>query len=508
MEARKAPATASIEMSEISLGGLPIVPDLSIGLDTRDEQRVQAIAAEIRGGEPHIASTEPFGDHVAAGVAQGPWLVIGYAREISLAKLDRDISYQYRLSLLARQGDLVALSGAPHAEYDDYRTRVLGLGQTRAILPPAAPANPLLPLALRCMEDAPTLAALADETRRAGALTIFPHISLGSSWRLAGAIAHATGCEVRVAGAPPTLTRRANDKLWFANLVARVLGSNALPPTLATHGAAVLAHRIRSLARSAQRVVVKVPDSAGAAGNVAIPAAVVAGAPLEFVRDHVLGLLRAIGWQRTFPLLVGVWEAPALSSPSIQMWIPNIEDGLPIIEGIFEQVVEGAAGTFVGSVPADLPDSWRDRLGYEALILARLLQACGYFGRCSFDALLVGSSYDRADLHWIECNGRWGGVSIPMSVVNRVAGKARRPSIVVVQRTDMCFEPTRFSAMLASLGSLAASVARTDQGVILLSPDEIERGCGVQMVAYAATAGDAKAISQQALLVISTPAAR
>jgi len=67
----------------------------------------------------------------------------------------------------------------------------------------------------------------------------------------------------------------------------------------------------------------------------------------------------------------------------------------------------------------------RQMTGYfasEALTLASPLQSLGYIGRASFDALLVGASPEQATIHWIECNARWGGVSIPMTAARRLLG--------------------------------------------------------------------------------------
>ena len=40
----------------------------------------------------------------------------------------------------------------------------------------------------------------------------------------------------------------------------------------------------------------------------------------------------------------------------------------------------------------------------------------------SLDALLTGQDMSNAELHWIECNGRWGGVSIPMTAARNLPG--------------------------------------------------------------------------------------
>lgn len=280
--------------------------------------------------------------------------------------------------------------GAIHHDFERYRSEQVGLGPIVSINVRGFPGKPLLPLAERCLLDAAAFSQIVERTKRAGGLTIVPHIGTGSVWRLAASIAEATGLEVCVASPPLPLTRRVNDKLWFARLAAEVLGETALPPTYAAYGPAVLAHRLRLLARSAKRVVVKVPDSAGSVGNVCLTAREVADASLSDIRSRMLRVLRAVGWYDTFPLLAGVWEAPVLCSPSVQLWIPAITGGPPVIEGLFEQILEGEERSFVGSVPAELPERWQRRLSEDAMRLASTLQLLGYFGRCSLDSLLVG----------------------------------------------------------------------------------------------------------------------
>src|SRR5690606_17302709 len=114
--------------------------------------------------------------------------------------------------------------------------------------------------------------------------------------------------------------------------------------------------------------------------------------------------------------------------PSVQLWIPPrpaAEEGAPadpVVEGVFTQLL-GSAGEFMGGAPSRLPAAVQARLAQEAVYLGGLLQALGYVGRCSLDAILVGDDPHGATPHWIECNGRWGGMSIPMTLANRLVGR-------------------------------------------------------------------------------------
>jgi hypothetical protein len=482
---------------------LPVVPRIAATLDENELRHVQAVAQKLAAEDPALATTSAFGDRVRSGMSGDLWLVIGDTREIGLSTPEKALTYEYRLSLLARRDDLVAFSREPHPDFEHYRSHYLGAGPVIGLDLSSGAGNPLLPLAARCRLDDEVFSRIVEAARRKGGLTVVPHIGMGSTWQLAAAVAETAKLHVDVASPSPRLTRRVNDKLWFARLIGEVLGENALPPTLAAYGPAALAHRIRALARSAARVVVKVPYSAGGAGNVSIAATEVAGAALSVIKEYILAALHALGWYDVYPLLVGLWEAPALSSPSVQLWIPAIGAGPPVIEGLFEQILEGAEGTFVGSVPAKFPERWRDQLANQAMRLATVLQLLGYFGRCSLDALLVGQSFDSAALHWIECNGRWGGVSIPMTIVNRLSQDPARAKLVVAQRVCESQPPWRFADAVRALDDLLFKPGRQEQGIILLSPVEIEAGRGAQMLACAQTTTAARELSERAIRILS-----
>ncbi len=482
---------------------LPIVPRMAVKLEDGELRRLQGIAARIAAKEPALAATQAFGPRTRPGIFSNRWLVVGDAREITLAKVDEEPAYEYRLSLLARQGDLVVFGGEPNAGFERYRAQFLGHGPVHVLYPRGDPGNPLLPLADRCRLDPAVFSQIVEVARREGSLTVVPHIGMGSAWRLAAAVAEVAGVDVRVMSAPPRLTRRVNDKLWFARLVAEVVGPGAIPPTDSAHCVAVLAHRVRALARRAERVVVKVPDSSGGAGNFCLDARDLRDASLADIKDRICGALHAAGWCDAYPLLVGLWEATALCSPSVQLWIPAVSDGSPVIEGSFEQILEGRDGVFVGSVPAQLPEHWKLRMAEEAMRLATVLQLLGYFGRCSLDSLLIGETLDAADLHWIECNGRWGGVSIPLTIVNRLRGGTARSEFVVVQRLGETFSPRPFGEAVRALDGLLFRSGARDDGIVLLSPIEIESGRGVQMLACAKTVPEARELSDNALGILA-----
>ncbi len=478
---------------------LPVVKRHAVTIFDDKKDALKVLAINLLKEHPALARQDLFGPGVRCGVSTALWLVLGDTREISLMGQGGEATYEYRASLLARPGDMAAFGGTQHAAFERYRAEVLGKGPLVCLNPQAIPGMPSAPLAERVRRDPHVVSAVVQSARAAGGLTLLPHIGMGSAWGLAGTLAAETGLTIDVACPRPQLTRLVNDKTWFAQVTRKVLGEHALPPSFSTFGPAALASRARTLARSAERIVVKIPDSAGGAGNFCFSGSALAGLPLSEVRQRILCVLQASGWRETFPLLVGLWEAPVLSSPSVQIWIPAIEDGEPIVEGVFEQLLEGSEGAFVGSVPASLPGDWHDRLAAEAFCLAFLFQLLGYFGRCSFDALLVGRSTDDAELHWIECNGRWGGVSVPMTIVNQIAGTGEPPAFVVVQDQSSNNHPLGFEQAWALLDDLLLKPNQRDDGIVLLSPVEIESGSGVQLLACSTSRAGAAAIARGAV---------
>ena len=59
--------------------------------------------------------------------------------------------------------------------------------------------------------------------------------------------------------------------------------------------------------------------------------------------------------------------------------------------------------------------------------MASGLQALGYIGRCSFDFILTGDPEGDFQLKFTECNGRWGGTSTPMALLDRLLPGGRPP---------------------------------------------------------------------------------
>lgn len=464
-----------------------------VELDADTLRRLQTLAKHLSANEPALNRVDMFGPKVHSGMGEGPALFFEDHSEVALFEQTGDVPLAYRSFLLGGENDVFLLAGRRFPEFEAYCRSALGLGATTVLEPAAAPGATVVPLSLRCAADPTLLTRLCDAARLEGTFTLVPYMGTGNAWRLASAIASQSGVEVFVAAPPPRLTRRVNDKLWFLERIRETLDINASPLTYSVFGPAALAARLRALASRCPRVAVKVPDSAGSLGNVMIRSDAIAGKSLTQIRQMVFDILTERGWQSSYPLMVGVWDHPVVASPSVNVWIPDRQEGPPIIEGLFSQALSGDEAEFIGAEPSDLPKPLEDRILFGAACLAQYFQNLGYFGRCGFDTILVGASVEEASIHWIECNGRWGGVSLPITVANRLIGDWARKSIVIIQQIHLAMPPRPFPAILDLLKEHLFSLPDRPEGVVLLAPGRLVDGSGLNLMVIADTKDAARA---------------
>ncbi len=479
---------------------LPIVPQAGPAVPARERARLDELAARLLADEPALGGVD-FGSLVRPGMTPDrPALILEDHHGLALYTALRDPRTEYRALLLAGDGDLVTITGRRIETFEAYCRDILGLGHAEIVEPP--PHSAVERVTALVLRDADSMNRIADCACRRGGLTVIPYLGTADVWLLAREIAARSGQPVHVAAPPPRLTGRANDKLWFADRVTEVLDRRALPPTWYAYGPAALAREMAVLAGRHDRLVVKVPDSAGSLGNIVLSSEDVLARAPEQLRDWLIRILGSLSWDGEFPLLVGVWDSPTLASPSVQIWIPARTEGPPVIEGVFQQTVEGRQGMFIGAAPAELPQRWMARLSNEAMRIALLLQAVGYYGRCSFDAVLVGRTLEAAELHWIECNGRWGGVSMPMTLANRLVGDWRRRPFHIVQLRGVAMAPLPVAEAIDRLGGLLFRPGENEEGLILLTPQRMVEGSGVDFMALARSTARARTLVRDGLTIL------
>jgi hypothetical protein len=461
---------------------------------TRDE-RAQAVrlAEAMRCAQPELEIPEQFRPHVANRLHDVPALHLDDLSAIPM--LDRDGSVlflQGRAALRAGDGDFVATCTGACPVFEDYCRDRLGLGAPQWLhpRPDGAPAR----VALSCWEDRAVRRELVRELRARRLGAIHPHMGTTDVWELAALLHGASRRPLQVIAPPPGLTAWVNNKLAFADVVRRLLGEDRIPRTEIAPSLAILSAKVRDLAESCPAISLKLPDSAGGGGTLVLEGARYRGRPLATIRDALKARLRGLRWHGQSDLLVGGWETSVLSSPSAQLWIPPRGEGDPIVEGLYEQWLEGPEQNFVGCRPAALPDEVVGALVHDCWLLGVLFQALGYVGRCSFDAILIGERLEACRVEFAECNGRWGGTSGPMTLVNRLVGDWKAHPYAVRECTVPGLERCTFADVLDHAGEDLFD-ARTGRGrLVFFNPARIAAQAGLDVLAFGATWDDAEAL--------------
>jgi hypothetical protein len=449
-----------------------------------DTKLIERLVAD----EPALLSSLDFGPWVSQGTGTGPSLLIGDQSEISLMRNTESSHLDHRMAHLAKPGDVV-LVRCRDPEFEAYLTEYRGFSNVAFLSAGNADAGPVPKQAYRTPALLETLIKVA---RNAGGLTINSYLTTGNTWRLAQAIGEAAQCIIHVSGPSPRVARRVNDKLWFTRLARQVIGNEAVPPTMSAYGPDAAAALVARFGKSASQVIVKVPDSAGSAGNIRFEAAFLQRKPPSQIRTLLQDQLHATGWADSYPILVGVWDTDVTCTPSVQLWIPRMADGPPVSHGVFEQQVFGDAGAFVGAIRSTLPDAIQRGLVAQSVQVATVLQHLGYYGRCSFDAVICNHDDDPNTIHWIECNGRWSGVSIPLAILHSIVPDHDVLGFMVTQSPLPAVTVTASQAVNALHGELYHH-ATSANGVFLLSPPPSANGSVANMLSF----GNSQAVADR-----------
>jgi hypothetical protein len=356
--------------------------------------------------------------------------------------------YQHRGRLRAGDGDVYVTVTPETDGYEPYCRDMLGMGAPEHLV--ADPVGPPIAVARACMSGK-TYQRLAEIAKGSGGLTIHPYMGIEDVWELAAKLSVDSQSPVRVISPPPPVTWIANDKAVFDELVARVLGRESLVETRISTDAASIENDLRVLATRHTRVGLKRTRCASAMGNAVFTSQNIQ-TELDATRA-VTEFLQRTEWPQGEDVLAVAWLDTDLS-PSTQLWIPPLGLGDPRLDGIYEQILKGEERVFVGSRPSTLPLEVNRKLGADALRVAAALQALGYVGRCSFDHLVTGEPEGDFQVVFTECNGRWGGTSTPMSLLDRLLQGPRPP----YRAQDVVF-PKLIGARLPDLLELVGELA-------------------------------------------------
>ena len=354
--------------------------------------------------------------------------------------------YQLRARVRAGDGDLFAATCPAVPGYETYNRNLLGLGSPSFLH--AEPTEVPSAVARACARGE-TFDALVARARQGGRLCIHPYMGSEPVWSLARSVAQQSGAEVTVLAPPPPVTWLANDKerlTRVADMVAGdgVLRSSPTAETLSSSEPTQIAANLREVARRHERVALKMLRCASAMGNEVCVAQEVLQEEPSATEDRVRRFLEEKEWNPGDEVLAVAW-IDAVASPSTQLWIPPLGAGDPRVDGVYEQLLEGEECVFLGAVPSTLGEDWDRRLSEASLRIALLYQQVGYVGRCSFDFVLAE---DGARV--VECNGRWGGTSTPMHLVDRLF-PAGRPAYRARDVIDPALSGVPFPEVLGAL---------------------------------------------------------
>ena len=424
-----------------------------------------------------VAAAQPLADRLDIVEKNRPFDPFRWSRSIGMAPVLHleDVSaipfvsvvpgveeYQHRARVRAGNRGLFAAVTPPQPGYEAYCREHLAFGAPELVL--AESTDSPLEVATACRRGR-ALERLVTVASEHGGLAIHPYMSIASTWALASDIATAAGVPTAVIGPPPATLWLANDKMLLSELVTSVLGDGWVVETHVTRTPGEMAERLRDLATRHEMVALKRTRCASAMGNAVFPAAAIRDADDVALSARVDDFLVGTEWEGDEEVLAVAWE-DTLISPSTQMWLPPFELGLPALEGVYEQLLEGEQRVFLGSRPSMLPNAVNERLANASVRVARALQSLGYIGRCSFDFIVTGDVHGDFTVRFVECNGRWGGTSTPMRMMDRLFPDGRPPYRAQdFMHDDLVGVP--FAEVLARLGDEAFDV-RTGKGRFVL----------------------------------------
>lgn len=464
----------------------PVVPHFQPSASARSEPRVEEWAAHLLEERPELAVPDDYRHLVPEHLEDGPTLHLDDLSEIALLDRVYDVRFMLdRARLRAATGDFVASCFQTPPAYEQYCRERLGLGSPTWLEP--EPLANQLQVAYACWEDRRVRRTLVRALRNDELLYVHPHMGTLAIWELAALLEQSSRRPIKVVAPPPAVTKWANDKLAFAETVTGLFGPAFVPPTAQAWSYGALTQRVRELAAASRVIVLKLPDSAGGGGNVVAKAERFRGRSLRAIRDDLKDLLWGIRWDGQGKLLVGSWETDVQSAPSAQLWIPPEPDQPPVVEGLYEQTFEGREGSFVGSRPVRFPSPMAQELVDRCWLLARLFQRLGYVGRCSFDMLLLGEDFEQSRLVFIECNGRWGGTSLPMTLMNRLFGDWMSQPYAARECCVAGLDCLEFPDLLDFFGPDLFD-ARTGKGsLVFYNPGRMQAQSGINVLALGET---------------------
>lgn len=422
------------------------------------EERIQAIAAQISSALGLTTSNAEWANYRFTADAPPVQLHLDDLSGIpfldNVAGVER---YQLRARVRARQGDMFAATVPDMPDYEAYNVDTLGLGSARFVH--ADGGDSPIQVARACAHGS-AFEELTSIAESLGGLTIHPYMGIQGVYDLARKLQEAAAVPVNVLAPPPAVTWYANDKIHLHHLVTELLGPDYVVDTSISSTPEGLASDLLRLSSKHSMVAWKMARCASAMGNLRYVSDDIRGWTLPDAVAAASDFLAEKQWVPGDEVLTVAWEDTDCS-PSTQLWIPPLGEGEITVDGCYEQLLIGPERMFLGSVPSRLPAEVNSEMACVSIQVARVYQQMGYVGRCSFDFI-------RKDGHlrFVECNGRWGGTSTPMHLVDRVVAGGR-PAYRACDIVENSLVGAPFSEVARRLGD-SLYVPATGQGKFLV----------------------------------------
>jgi hypothetical protein len=438
-----------------------------VSLSAQQVRVATAVAERLQSADPVLAADESVSYLCPSSLPAGGSLVLDDMSSITqIQHFPEDIILEERARMRAKQGDVVVTCTSPGPEFEAYCQSYLGLGQVEWLH--ATPVRDPLRVVAASWTDRNVRRRVIHLFRDGRLRYLHPYLGESQVWAVARLLHSACRRSVKVIAPPPGLCRRVNDKAWFSGLVSELFGGAYLPQTHVAYNLAGVATIIDRMSRVSRALVVKLPESAGGEGNVVIRSEEIRGLSVGGIRSFLRERLPLSSWHEPPRLLVSCWQSDVLCTPSVQLWLPALDDGPPVIEGIFEQLIEQPSTRFCGSRGIDLPTAVESDVAEHCQLLATVFQHLGYVGRCSFDLLLTGQGIDNCQTEFIECNGRWGGTSIPMTLMNRLLGDWQRRPYASYRYRMPALRRIRFTELVDALGDRLFEASTGEGNIVLI----------------------------------------
>lgn len=400
------------------------------GLNAKDDAKVEKVVGPFR-KEYHVGEeAEKYADHILDEMPT-PDATLVLVDDLSaidhVERIKNVGTYCSRAFTRARQGDIVLASIDPIPGYHDYMDQRLNLGNSHYVYVAPNDPNRNYHLFDSLRHDQSSLGKILTYSNQNGDLVIHPYMGSYGAWDIAALLSEPREQPVKVMGPLPIASKIANNKNDFLSIVKQLCGEDS---TVDCHSAATrkeLEDLLNKKAKEYEQIVLRFPGSAGGMSTEVLKSDFILNEKKKF-QDFLDQYIAEYGWEEgKEKLQVSGWEPHVLMAPSSHLWIPPEKGAEPIFEEILVQAFEADDPTvFSGSRVADLPEHINQEIEKLTMIVGRALQKLGYMGRCSFDLLLCGPSIEEGKIKFVECNGRWGGASTPMTLMNRIFGDHRK----------------------------------------------------------------------------------